>query len=116
VFGVVLYLTRDATTNTLGQLASLAPQSEVTISYCPPADGTDHVATETFTKASPTVDATGESFIGYYSESELECLIREAGFSDVIHHPLAMLNARYFNDRADGLRLHPIEQLLTAVV
>jgi methyltransferase (TIGR00027 family) len=116
LFGVVLYLTRDAATNTLQQLASLAPQSEVTISYCPPVDGTDHVAAETFAKASATVDATGESFIGYYRESEIDCVAREAGFSEVIHHPLAMLNARYFNDRADGMQLHPIEQLLTAVV
>jgi methyltransferase (TIGR00027 family) len=116
LFGVVLYLTRDATRDTLRQLASLAPQSEVTISYCPPPDGTDHVAEETFAKASPTVDASGESFIGYYRESEIDCLVCEARFSEVIHHPLAMLNARYFYARSDGLRLHPIEQLLTAIV
>ena len=115
LFGVVLFLTSEATTNTLRQLAALAPQSEVTISYCPPPDGTDHVVTETFTKASPTVDATGESFIGYYREAEIDGLVRETGFSEVLHHPLAVLNARYFNARADGLRLHPIEQLLTAV-
>ena len=116
LFGVIVYLTLDATRTTLRQLAGLAAQSEVTISYCPPLDGTDSVAMETRRKASPTVDATGESFIGDYRESELESLVREAGFSDVIHHPLTMLNARYFNGRPDRLRLHPIEQLLTAVV
>jgi methyltransferase (TIGR00027 family) len=116
MFGVVLYLTLDATRATLRQLARLAPQSEVTISYCPPPDGTDAAATETFAKASPTVEATGESFIGYYRDSDLEHLAREAGFSDVIHYPLAALNARYFNSRPDGLRLHSIEQLLTAIV
>jgi methyltransferase (TIGR00027 family) len=116
MFGVILYLTLDATRATLQQLAGLAPQSEVTISYCPPPDGTDAAATETFAKASPIVDATGESFIGYYRDSDLEHLAREAGFSNVIHHPLAALNARYFNSRPDGLRLHSIEQLLTAIV
>jgi methyltransferase (TIGR00027 family) len=116
VFGVILYLTLDATKATLGQLAGLAPKSEVTISYCPPPDGKDPVTAETFAKASPTVDATGESFIGYYREDELERLVREAGFTDIIQHPLATLNARYFNGRQDQLQLHPIEQLLTAVV
>ena len=114
LFGVILYLTLEATTATLDELAGLAPGSEVTISYCPPPDGTDPVASETFEKASPTVDATGESFLGYYRDSELEPLARAAGFRDVIHHPLAALNARYFDDRPDRLRLHPIEQLLTA--
>jgi methyltransferase (TIGR00027 family) len=116
MFGVILYLTLDATRATLRQLAGLAPQSEITVSYCPPPDGTDPAASETFAKASPTVDATGESFIGYYRDSELEQLAHEAGFSDVIHHPLAALNARYFNSRPDGLLLHSIEQLLTAIV
>ena len=117
LFGVILYLTRAATRQTLRQLAGLAAQSEVTITYTPPPDGTaDHVAMETRQKASPTVDASGESFIGDYHESEIERLCREAGFRDVIHHPLSTLNARYFDGRPDGLRLHPIEQLLTAVV
>jgi methyltransferase (TIGR00027 family) len=115
LFGVLLYLTLDATTTTLRHLAGLAAPSEVTISYSPPPGGTDRVATETFERASPTVDATGESFIGYYREAEFERLAREAGFSDVVHHPLATLNARYFDGRPDRLRLHPIEHLLTAV-
>ena len=116
LLGVIDYLTLDATRTTLRQLTGLAAQSEVTISYNPPLDGTDLVAKETFEKASPTVDATGESFLGYYRESEIELLVRGAGFSDVIHHPLSTLNARYFDSRPDGLRLHPIQQLLTAVV
>jgi methyltransferase (TIGR00027 family) len=116
MFGVILYLTRNASRTTLSQLAGLAKHSEVMISYCPPADGTDAVASETFEKASPTVVTTRESFIGYYRDSDLERLVRGAGFTDVIHYPLHALNARYFHSRPDGLRLHPIEQLLTAVV
>jgi hypothetical protein len=73
-------------------------------------------ATETFEKASPTVDARGDSFIGYYRDSELERLAREAGFSDVIHRPLRALKARSIDSRPDGLRLHSIEQLLSAIV
>lgn len=66
------YLTPDATRKTLHQLAGLAAQSAVTISYNPSPDGTDPLATEAFEKASQTVDATGESYLGFYSESEIE--------------------------------------------
>jgi hypothetical protein len=38
----------------LRRLAGLVAQSEVTISYCPPPDGTDAVATETFQNANAT--------------------------------------------------------------
>jgi len=117
LFGVILYLTLDATRTTLRQLATtLAPQSEVTLTYNPPPDGTDPVAAETFEKASPRVDTTGESFTGFYCQSEIDRLAREAGFSEIIHYPLSMLNARYFHGRPDHLRLHSVELLLTAVV
>lgn len=114
LFGVILYLTLDATQATLAELASLAPGSEVTISYSPPPDGTDRVAAETFANATPTVDSTGESFIGHYRPHDLERLVRRAGFDNVTHDDIDALNARYLNGRPDRLRLHPIEQLITA--
>jgi methyltransferase (TIGR00027 family) len=116
LLGVLDYLTLDATRTTLRQLAGLAAQSEVTISYNPPPDWIDPVVAEAFGKATLKVDATGESFLGFYRASEIERLAREAGFNDVIHYPLSTLNARYFNDRPDGLRLYSIQLLLTAVV
>jgi O-methyltransferase involved in polyketide biosynthesis len=114
--GVISYLTLDATQGTFRQLASLAAQSEVTISYNLPPDGTDPVAAEAFKRLAPQVAAAGERFLGYYRPSEIEQLAREAGFSDVIHHSIAALNARYFNDRPDHLRLYSVQQLVTAVV
>jgi methyltransferase (TIGR00027 family) len=115
LFGVILYLTRDATTALLADLATFAAGSEVVISYCPPPDGSDPIADETFERASPVVDSTGESFVGYYRAPDLASLVRAAGFSDAVALPNAELDARYFADRPDGLRLSTIEQLLTAV-
>jgi methyltransferase (TIGR00027 family) len=116
LLGVIDYLTLDATQATFRQLASLAAQSEVTISYNPPPDGTDPIAEEAFKRLAPRVDAAGERFLGYYRQSEIERLAREAGFSDVIHHPLEALNARFFDGRPDHLRLYHLQQLLTAIV
>jgi len=114
LFGVIVYLTADASKTLLADLATFALGSEVNTSYCPPPDGTDPVVDETFERASPIVDSTGESFVGYYRESDIDGLLRAAGFSDVVHHRNDELNARYFAGRSDGLRLHTIEQLLTA--
>jgi methyltransferase (TIGR00027 family) len=115
LFGVILYLSAGATKQTLAELATLAPASELTFSYCSPADQADPVVRETMGKAARDADATGESFVGYYRESEMENLVRAAGFSAALHHPIEELNARYFAGRPDGLRLRAIERLLTAV-
>jgi O-methyltransferase involved in polyketide biosynthesis len=115
LFGVIIYLTADATNATLTELATLAPGSEVTLTYESPPDGADPVVQETYDKVSPLVDATGESFVGYYHKSEMEALVRAAEFRDAIHHPIDELNARYLAGRSDRLRLRGIERLLTAV-
>jgi methyltransferase (TIGR00027 family) len=115
LFGVIIYLTADATKATLTELATLAPGSEVTLTYESPPDGADPVVQETYDKVCPVVDATAESFVGYYHESEMEALVRGAGFRNAIHHPIDELNARYLAGRSDRLRLRTIERLLTAI-
>jgi methyltransferase (TIGR00027 family) len=115
LLGVILYLTADSTEALLRDLASLAPGSEVVMTYNPPPDGIDPVVQEVWDKSSPKVDETGESFIGHYTSSQIQALAAEAGFSEAIHHSVEDLNAAYFCDRPDGLRLHSIEQLLIAV-
>jgi len=115
LFGVVLYLTADATRALLADLATLAPGSEVILTYSPPSDGTDPIVQEVWDKASPVADDSGEGFVGYYRASDMERLVREAGFREAIHHPLDVLNKQYFSDRSGSLRLHAIEQLLSAL-
>ena len=115
LFGVVLYLTADSTRALLADLAGLAPGSEVVISYSPPPDGLDPVVQQVWDKSSPKVDQTGESFIGHYTPARIQGLVTEAGFSEVIHYSVDDLNAEYFPDRPDGLRLHSIEQLVIAL-
>jgi methyltransferase (TIGR00027 family) len=115
LFGVIIYLTADATKAMLSQLATLAPGSEVTLTYESPPDGTDPVVQETYDKVSPVVDAIEESFVGYYHKWEMEALVQAAGFRSVIHHPIDELNARYLAGRSDHLRLRAIERVFTAV-
>jgi methyltransferase (TIGR00027 family) len=114
LFGVTVYLTLDATRSLFSALAKLAPGSEVALTYCPPPDGSDPVADETFERAAPVVDSTGESFVGYHRAPEIEKLLREAGFADIAHYSVDDMNAHYFTGRSDDLRLYSIEQLVVA--
>jgi methyltransferase (TIGR00027 family) len=95
LFGVILYLTADATKALMRD--------------------PDPAVEEVWSKSSPKVDDTGESFIGHYTAAEIERIVRDAGFRDVQHHRVDMLNATYFADRSDGLEVHSIEQILSAV-
>jgi hypothetical protein len=99
----------------LGSGPPLAGGSEVLLSYSSPSDGTDPVVEEVWEKASRVLDSTGEGFVGYYPESEMQRLVREAGFRDAIQHPNDVLDGHNLAARPGGLRLHPIERLLTAV-
>jgi methyltransferase (TIGR00027 family) len=115
LFGMIIYLTPDATRAALTELATLAPGSEITLTYESPPDAADPIVQETYNKVCPVVDATGESFVGYYHESEMEALVRAAGFRNAIRHPVDELNARYLARWSDRLRLRTIERLLTAI-
>ena len=115
LFGVVLYLSAEATATLLADLAGLAAGSEVILTYSPPYDGADPVVGEVWERAAPVAAGSGEGFVGYYLPSDMERLVRDAGFRDAVHHPVDELNKRYFADRPDGLRLHRIEELLIAL-
>ena len=115
LFGVILYLTADSTKALLEDLGTLAPGSELVMTYSPPPDGIDPVVQQVWDKSSPKVDETGESFIGYYTPTQIQRLVTEAGFNEVVHYSIDDLNATYLCDRPDGLKLHSIAQLLIAI-
>jgi len=115
LFGVILYLTGDATADLMRSLATLAPGSEVLLTYSPPYEDSDAVVQEVWKHAGPTVAAGGEPFANFYDAPEIERLLRDCGFRSTIHHPIDALNKQYFAGRPDGLHLTTIEQLLTGV-
>ncbi|MCA1845951.1 MAG: SAM-dependent methyltransferase [Actinobacteria bacterium] len=115
LFGVIIYLTTDATTGLMRSLATLAPGSEVLLTYSPPYDDSDAIVREVWSRATPTVAAGGEPFMNFYDAPAIERLLRDCGFPATIHHPIDTLNKQYFADRRDGLHLSTVEQLLTGV-
>ena len=114
--GVSMYLTRDANTATLRQLAALAPGSTVAMTFLLPAELLDERDRQGLAIAENGARASGTPFLSFFSPEEMVALAREAGFADARHVSSGLLNERYFAGRSDGLRMSTGEDLLVATV
>lgn len=112
--GVSMYLTKDATEATLRQLAGLAPGSTLAMTFLLPSELLDEADRPALQAAERGARAAGTPFISFYTPEEMLALAREAGFGEARHVSNAELRARYFADRADGLRPTSGEDLLLA--
>ena len=113
--GVSMYLTRDAITTTLRQVAALAPGSTLVMSFLLPIDMADPDMRPGIERAAEGARANGTPFISFFMPAEMLALARDAGFTKAEHVSAAMLTQRYFADRADGLRPpNNSEELLVA--
>jgi methyltransferase (TIGR00027 family) len=115
--GVSMYLTKEANAATLRQVASLAPDSTLAMTFMLPIELADPEARYGLQAAAKGARARGTPFISFFTPVEIVSLAREAGFKDARHVSADDLTQRYFSDRADGLRpAANAEELLIAVV
>jgi len=113
--GVSMYLTKDAITATLRQIATLAPGSTLVMSFLLPIELADPELRVGMERAAQGARASGTPFISFFTPAEMLTLARDAGFKDVEHVSAAALGDRYFAGRADGLRPpNNSEELLVA--
>jgi len=112
--GVSMYLTRDATTTTLRQLAGLAPGSTVVMTFLLPAELLAESDRSRLQASRQGAQASGTPFISFYTPADMLALARQAGFTDARHVPGSLLAERYFAGRPDGLRPSAGEDLLVA--
>jgi methyltransferase (TIGR00027 family) len=102
--GVSMYLTRDAISATLRQIAGLAPGSTLAMSFILPIDLADAEERPGYEAAERGARASGTPFVSFFRPEEMVTLARDAGFRDVEHVSAARLTERYFAGRGDGLR------------
>ncbi len=102
--GVSMYLTRDAITATLRQVAALASGSTLAMSFMLPIELTDPEVRPAIERAAVGARANGTPFISFFTPAEMLALARDAGFGEVRHVSAAELAQRYFAGRTDGLR------------
>lgn len=111
--GVSLYLSREAITATLRQVAALAPGSTLAMTYILPLEMADAEERPAYEAAARGARASGTPFLSYFTPEEMLAMAREAGFREVRRVSGAALAQRYFSGRTDGLRPGS-EELLVA--
>jgi O-methyltransferase involved in polyketide biosynthesis len=110
-----MYLTYDAITATLRQVAALAPGSTLVMSFMLPIELTDTELRPAIARAADGARASGTPFISFFTPTEVLTMAREAGFREAQHVSAATLAERYFAGRTDGLRPpNNSEELLVA--
>ena len=113
--GVSMYLTKNAITATLGQVAMLAPGSTLAMTFLMPLELAEPELRPALEFAQKGARASGTPFISFFTPEQMLRLARDTGFKDARHVSAAMLAERYFSGRTDGLRPpNNAEELLVA--
>jgi len=104
--GVTPYLSRDAIFATLKFVATAnARGSEVVFDYAEPASERDPVRRARFDMLAARVAAAGEPFRSFFQAPQMAVELRDVGFSEIEDLDATALNRRYFDGRADGLKI-----------
>lgn len=103
--GVVPYLTNEAFESTLRLIAAMPEGSGVVFDYGATRDALSSLEREVRDALAARVAAAGEPFKLFLDPGELAIRLKAIGFGDVEDLGARDLNARYFRDRADGLKL-----------
>ncbi len=116
MLGVSMYLTADAVSGTLSFIAGRPAGTEVVFDYATPPQRLDHGQRTAAQALSARVAAAGEPFTTTFEAAELGRRLRELGFTRIEDLDLHALNASYFADRQDGLRLRGAARISIAGV
>ncbi len=112
--GVVPYLTIAAFRATLNTIAQLPRGTAVGFDYGLSPEKLSPVGRIAFDALAARVAAAGEPFQLFFTPESMEAELRSAGFHRIEQLDYEQLNERYFNDRADGLKLSPVKLAMLA--
>ncbi len=107
--GVVPYLTLDAFRATLKVVAQMPAGSAMTFDYAVAPETLSPLGRVAFDRLSERVAAAGEPFRLFFTPAQMDAEIRKAGFQHVEQVGSSQLNDLYFSNRADGLKLSPLD-------
>ncbi len=99
--GVVPYLSEEAIDATLAIVAAMPEGSEIVFDYATPASQNSAA----FAAMSARVAGIGEPFRSFFQPTALAEKLKAMGFSRTEDWDATALNARYFENRGDGLKL-----------
>jgi methyltransferase (TIGR00027 family) len=114
--GVVPYLTADAVRSTLTFIASCPSGTSVAFDYVIASDLLTPAQRAVCHALARRVEAVGEPWRTSFDPSELQRELLSMGFSRATDVDAEAINARYFNNRADGLRVGALARVMVADV
>jgi methyltransferase (TIGR00027 family) len=103
--GVVPYLSREAAFGTLAWIGSLPPLSGVVFDYAVSRSHLGFLERAALDALSKRVARAGEPFQLFFDPAGLAAALHQMGFRDLNDLGASDLNARYFANRKDGLKI-----------
>ena len=112
--GVTMYLTHGAIRATLGYVAALPAASGVVFDYAVPPATLSLMRRLAVRAVMRHVAAAGEPWRSFFEPHELAGQLRALGFTALEDLGPAELNARFFGDRSDALRVGGLGRVMCA--
>jgi methyltransferase (TIGR00027 family) len=103
--GVTMYLVRETVVGTFRFIASCAPGGGMAFDYGVPRESLRWMERRAHDALARRVESSGEPFVTFFKPDELRAELEAIGFQAIQDMGLEELNARYFQGRADGLRV-----------
>ena len=114
--GVAMYLSEAAVMRTLSTLAGLPSPSEVVFDFGISPESLPPLARLAQQALAARVAAAGEPFLSAFDPKALPGRLKALGYDDVEVVAPDTLNALYFHDRTDGLKLAGASRIARAAV
>lgn len=112
--GVSMYLTREAILGMLQQVAALAPNSTLALSFLLPKELLKPEEQRLLEMAMKGAAAAGTPFLSFFTPAQMLELATEAGLRNAAIISGSDLSNRYFTGRKDGLSASGAEPILVA--
>jgi len=103
--GVTMYLTEEAIAATLGFVASTPRGGGIVFDYAVPRESLGLMGRMALDALARRVEESGEPFRTFFDPGALTERLKQMGFHAVESLGSDEINARYFKERADGLRV-----------
>jgi len=114
--GVTQYLTHDAVRGTLEFVRSLAVGTQIVLEMVLPDSVLPESERQVAKFAADASAARGEPWLSRFTPEEMGALLAELGYRSWFHLTPVEAQARYFQDRRDGLSAPVMAQLLIGTV
>ena len=114
--GVTMYLETETVWRVLGQIAGQGPGHAVIFDYAIAPTLLGPIERLVFDEFAKRVAAAGEPWVSSFEPDPLRCRLLEAGFTRVDDFGPEDLNARYFSERADGMRVGTLAHIIRAAL